>query len=43
MEEQGSSLLLLKQIHDAVEKEMNNRLRENSLTFTQLGMLRELN
>jgi DNA-binding MarR family transcriptional regulator len=33
---------LIKQIHDAVNKRVNNMLRENGLTFTQIRVLMEL-
>ena len=34
--------LLIKQIHDAVGKRVNNSLRENDLTLTQVRVLMEL-
>jgi len=35
--------MLIKQIHDGLEKNANNALREDNLTMTQIGTLIELN
>ena len=39
---QDSCGFLLKQIHDAIRKRVDNRLRENGLTMTQVRLLMEL-
>ncbi len=39
MEEQTSCGLLLKQIHDGMERQANNELRAHDLTFAQISVL----
>ena len=39
MDTEDSCSLLIKQVHDAVEKRLNNSLRESGLTNVQLGTL----
>ena len=42
MAESVPSLFLFKQIHDALEKSVNNDMREMGLTFSQASVLRTL-
>lgn len=42
MAEKESSIFLFKQIHDALEKSINNGMREMGLTFSQASVLRTL-
>lgn len=42
MAESVPSLFLFKQIHDALEKSVNNNIREMGLTFSQASVLRTL-
>ncbi len=42
MTEKVPSIFLFKQIHDALEKRVNNGMREIKLTFSQVSVLRTL-